>query len=108
MPNKVRWGVLGAANIAVKKVIPAMQRGEWSEVLGLASRDVEKARAAARGLGVPKVYGSYEGLLGDPELKAVYHPLPDYLHLPWTAKAAQARKHVLRRKPVSMAGPQRN
>ena len=103
MPNKVRWGVLGAANIAVKKVIPAMQRGEWSEVLGLASRDVEKARAAARGLGVPKVYGSYEELLADPEIEAVYNPLPNHLHLPWTAKAAEAGKHVLCEKPVAMS-----
>src|SRR2546423_12942605 len=105
MPNKVRWGVLGAANIAVKKVIPAMQRGEWSEVLGLASRDVEKARAAARGLGVPKVYGSYEGLLGDPEIEAVYNPLPNHLHGPRTAKAAAGRKHALPQKPAAMRVP---
>jgi predicted dehydrogenase len=103
MPDKVRWGVLGAANIAVKKVIPAMQRGEWCEVLGLASRDVEKARAAARALGVPKVYGSYEELLADDSVEAVYNPLPNNLHVYWTKKAAEAGKHVLCEKPIAMS-----
>ena len=103
MPDKVRWGVLGAANIAVKKVIPAMQRGELCEVLGLASRDVEKARRAAHALGVPKVYGSYEELLADEEIEAVYNPLPNNLHVPWTKKAAEAGKHVLCEKPVAMS-----
>src|ERR671931_252507 len=102
MPGKVRWGVLGAANIAVKKVIPAMQRGEWSEVVALASRDVERARAAAQALGIRKVYGSYDGLLADPEVEAVYNPLPNHLHVPWTTLAAEAGKHVLCEKPVAM------
>src|SRR5918911_380699 len=103
MPSKVRWGVLGAANIAVKKVIPAMQRGEWSEVVGLASRDVERARGEARALGIRKVYGSYEELLADEEIEAVYNPLPNHLHVPWTTKAAEAGKHVLCEKPVAMS-----
>ena len=103
MPDKVRWGVLGAANIAVKKVIPAMQRGELCEVLGLASRDVEKARRAAHALGIRKVYGSYEELLADEEIEAVYNPLPNNLHVPWTKKAAEAGKHVLCEKPVAMS-----
>jgi predicted dehydrogenase len=102
MPDKVRWGVLGAANIAVKKVVPAMQRGEWSEVVALASRDVERARAAAGALGVRKVYGSYEELLADPEIEAVYNPLPNHLHVPWTTSAAEAGKHVLCEKPIAM------
>jgi predicted dehydrogenase len=106
MPNKVRWGVLGAANIAVKKVIPAMQRGEWSEVVGLASRDVGRAREAAHLLGVRKVYGSYEELLADPEVEAVYNPLPNHLHVPWTTKAAEAGKHVLCEKPIAMSAPE--
>ena len=103
MPNKVRWGVLGAANIAVKKVVPAMQRGEWSEVVALASRDVERARAAAQSLGIRKVYGSYEELLADPEVEAVYNPLPNHLHVPWTTRAAEAGKHVLCEKPIAMS-----
>jgi predicted dehydrogenase len=103
MPDKVRWGVLGAANIAVRKVIPAMQRGEWSEVSALASRDVERAREAARSLGVRKVYGSYEELLADEEVEAVYNPLPNHLHVPWTTRAAEAGKHVLCEKPIAMS-----
>jgi predicted dehydrogenase len=102
MPDKMRWGVLGAANIAVKKVIPAMQRGEWSEIVALASRDVGRAREAARSLGIPKAYGSYEELLADEEIEAVYNPLPNHLHVPWTTKAAEAGKHVLCEKPISL------
>lgn len=103
MPTKVRWGVLGAANIAVRKVIPAMQRGEWSEVVALASRDAARAREAARALGVRKVYGSYEELLADEEVEAVYNPLPNHLHAPWTTRAAEAGKHVLCEKPIAMS-----
>ena|ERR1043165_6105697 len=102
MPDKVRWGVLGAANIAVRKVVPAMQRGEWSEVSALASRDVGRARAAARSLGIRKVYGSYEELLADAEIEAVYNPLPNNLHAHWTTLAAEAGKHVLCEKPIAM------
>jgi len=102
MTSKVRWGVLGAAYIALKKVIPAMQRGAWSEVVALASRDAGRAREAARSLGVPKAFGSYEELLADSEIEAVYNPLPNHLHVPWTTKAAEAGKHVLCEKPVAM------
>jgi predicted dehydrogenase len=103
MSNKVRWGVLGAANIAVKKVIPAMQRGEWSEVSAIASRDIERARRAAEQLGIPKVYGSYEELLADAEVEAVYNPLPNHLHVPWSIKAMDAGKHVLCEKPIGLS-----
>jgi predicted dehydrogenase len=103
MTSKVRWGVLGAANIAVKKVIPAMQRGEWSEVIGLASRDVTRAREAALALGIPKAYGSYEEMLADNEIEAIYNPLPNHLHVPWTVKAAEAGKHVLCEKPIALS-----
>ncbi|HZT61066.1 MAG TPA: Gfo/Idh/MocA family oxidoreductase [Pyrinomonadaceae bacterium] len=103
MPDKVRWGVLGAANIAVKKVIPAMQRGEWSEVVALASRDAGRAGEAARALGIVKAYGSYEELLADERVEAIYNPLPNHLHAPWTVKAAEAGKHVLCEKPVAMS-----
>ena len=102
MRNKVRWGVLGAAQIAVRKVIPGMQKGEWSEIAAIASRDRRKAEAAAGKLGIPKAYGSYEELLRDPEIEAVYNPLPNHLHVPWTVKAAEAGKHVLCEKPLSL------
>jgi predicted dehydrogenase len=100
--EKVRWGVLGAAKIAVEKVIPAMQRDEWSEVVGVASRDAGTAARVARELGIAKSYGSYEELLADPEIEAVYNPLPNHLHVPWTLKAAEAGKHVLCEKPIAM------
>ena len=102
MSKKVEWGVLGVANIAVKKVIPAMQRGEWSQVGAIASRDLEKARRAAEQLGIRKAYGSYEELLADPEVEAIYNPLPNHLHVPWSIKAAEAGKHVLCEKPISL------
>jgi predicted dehydrogenase len=100
--RKVRWGVLGAAHIAVKKVIPAMQRGEWCDMAAIASRDLAKARLAADALGVPKAYGSYEELLADPEIEAVYNPLPNHLHVPWSVRAAEAGKHVLCEKPLAL------
>ena len=101
MNRKVKWGVLGAADIAVKKVIPAMQRGEWTEVCALASRDAAKARRAADSLGIAKAY-SYEELLADKEIEAIYNPLPNHLHVPWTIKAAEAGKHVLCEKPIAL------
>jgi predicted dehydrogenase len=97
--NKVRWGVLGVANIAVKQVIPAMQQGAWSEITALASRDLAKAKQAATSLSIAKAYGSYEELLADDAIEAVYNPLPNHLHAPWTIKAAEAGKHVLCEKP---------
>jgi predicted dehydrogenase len=102
MPDKVCWGVLGAANIALKKVIPAMQRGERCEIAAIASRDFSKARAAAAELAVPKAYGSYEELLADPTIEAIYNPLPNHLHVPWSIRAAEAGKHVLCEKPIGL------
>lgn len=102
MEQKVKWGILGVANIAVQKVIPAMQRGEWSQIVGIASRDLKKAQQAAGKLGIPKAYGSYEALLADPEVEAIYNPLPNHLHVPWSIKAAEAGKHVLCEKPLSI------
>jgi predicted dehydrogenase len=99
---KVRWGVLGVAKIAVEKVIPAMQQGEWSEVTAIASRDLEKARAASARLGIPKAYGSYDELLVDPDVDAIYNPLPNDLHVPWTIRAAERGKHVLCEKPIAL------
>ncbi len=103
MPRKVQWGVIGVANIATAKVIPAMQRGEWSEVVAIASRDQSRAAKAAIELGIPKAYGSYEELLVDPEVEAVYNPLPNHLHMPWSLRAAQAGKHVLCEKPIVLS-----
>jgi len=102
MAHKVRWGVLSTAKIGVEKVIPAMQLGKHSEVTAIASRDAARARKAADELGIAKAYGSYEELLADPEIDAIYNPLPNQLHVPWTAKAAEAGKHVLCEKPLSM------
>jgi predicted dehydrogenase len=101
--RKVKWGVLGAASIAVRKVIPGMQTGEWSEVMAIASRDLAKGEAAAQKLRIAKVYGSYEELLADPRIEAVYVPLPNHLHVPWSIKAAEAGKHVLCEKPLSLS-----
>jgi predicted dehydrogenase len=100
--QKIRWGVLGAAGIALKKVIPAMQLGEVTEVTGIASRDLAKAKDAAARLGIRKTYSSYEDLLADPEIDAVYNPLPNHLHAPWTIQAASAGKHVLCEKPIAL------
>jgi len=104
--QKVRWGVLGVARIATVKVIPAMQQGRLSQIVGIASRDRAKAAEAARVLGIPKVYGSYEDMLADPEIEAVYNPLPNHLHVPWSIRAAEAGKHVLCEKPVAMNAAQ--
>lgn len=102
MAKKIRWGVLGAANIAVKKVIPAMQAGEYCTMTAIASRDSEKAKQIAADLNIPKFYGSYEELLADREIDAIYNPLPNNLHVEWTVKAAEAGKHVLCEKPVAL------
>jgi predicted dehydrogenase len=101
--RKIRWGVLGVAKIATEKVIPAMQRGQWSEVTAIASRHLEKARAAAARLGIPKACGSYEDLLSDDQVDAIYNPLPNHLHVPWTIKAAEQGKHVLCEKPIALS-----
>jgi predicted dehydrogenase len=100
--RKVRWGVLGAARIARVKVIPAMQRGVRSEVVAVASRELGTAEAVASDLGIPKAYGSYEELLADPAIDAVYNPLPNHLHVPWSIRAANAGKHVLCEKPIAL------
>lgn len=100
--KKIRWGVLSTASIGVRKVLPAMQKGEFSTVVALASRDLRKAKEAATQLGIPTAYGSYEELVADPNVDAIYNPLPNQLHVPWTIKAAEAGKHVLCEKPISL------
>ena len=102
MSKKLRFGVLSTANIGLKKVLPAMQQGKLTTVSAIASRDIAKAREAAAKLDIPTAYGSYEELLADPNIDAIYNPLPNQLHVPMTTKAAEAGKHVLCEKPISM------
>ncbi len=102
MKKKISWGILGAAKIAINNVIPAMQAGEYCEISAIASRDLEKSKRFAEQLNIPKFYGSYEELIADAEIEAVYIPLPNDLHYEWTAKAANAGKHVLCEKPLAM------
>ena len=98
----VKWGILGVARIGMEKVVPAMQQAAGVEVVGIASRDAARAESARQQLGIAKAYGSYEELLADPEIEAVYNPLPNHLHVPWTQKALAAGKHVLCEKPLGM------
>jgi predicted dehydrogenase len=100
--SKLRWGVLGVARIATVKVIPGMQRSALCEIAAIASREPAKAEDAADALGIPKAYGSYEELLADPDIDAIYNPLPNHLHVPWSIRAAEAGKHVLCEKPLGM------
>ena len=100
-PKKIRWGVLGVASIAVRRAIPGMQKGALCEISAIASRDKRRAEDAAAKLGIAKAYGSYDELLADPEIDAIYNPLPNHLHVPWSIRAAEAGKHVLCEKPVS-------
>ena len=102
MAQTVNWGILSTAKIGREKVIPAMQKGEVSRVLGIASRDQASAQKTADALGIPRAYGSYEALLADPEIHAIYNPLPNHLHVPWSIKALEAGKHVLCEKPIAL------
>lgn len=98
----VNWGVISTALIGTEKVIPAMQRSRHCRIQAIASRDPARAKEWAKTLGIPKAYGSYEELLADPEIEAVYNPLPNHLHVPWSIKAAEAGKHVLCEKPIAL------
>jgi predicted dehydrogenase len=102
MADRVRWGVLSTAKIGREKVLPAMIRSERCAVVALASRDPAAAQTVAGALGIPTAYGSYEALLADPTIEAVYNPLPNHLHVPWTIKALEAGKHVLCEKPIGL------
>jgi predicted dehydrogenase len=102
MAETVNWGILSTAKIGREKVIPGMQKGAVSRVLGLASRDRTTAEQTAAALGIPRAYGSYEDLLADPEIDAVYNPLPNHLHVPWSIRALEAGKHVLCEKPIAL------
>lgn len=100
---KIRWGILGVAKIATEKVIPAMQRGERTEVVAIASRSKSRADQAAIELGIPSAHGSYDELLADENVDAIYNPLPNHLHVPWSIKALEAGKHVLCEKPIGLS-----
>ncbi len=102
--SKIRWGILSTAKIGIEKVIPAMKLGKYSEVVAIASRDINQAKKAAIALEIPKAYGSYQELLSDPDIDAVYIPLPNHLHVPWAIKSLEAGKHVLLEKPVGLSG----
>ncbi len=98
----VKWGIISTANIGLEKVIPGMLKSAEIDVVAIASRKLKTARAAADKLGIPKAYGSYEELLADPEIEAVYNPLPNHLHVPLTIAAVKAGKHVLCEKPIAI------
>jgi predicted dehydrogenase len=100
--KKVVWGILGTARIGRQRVIPGMQKSAWCDIRAIASRSLEAAREAALALGIPKAYGSYEELLADAEIEAVYNPLPNHLHVPLSLQAAAAGKHVLCEKPAAL------
>ena len=102
--KKVRWGIVSTADIGVKKVIPGIMKSEHSQVVALGSRDLGRAQEALKTLGLPnaKAHGSYEALFADPNVDAIYNPLPNHLHVPMTLAAARAGKHVLCEKPISI------
>jgi len=99
----VRWGVVSTAKIGVEKVIPGMLKSKELEIVAIASRDKKRAEACAKQFGIPKAYGSYEELLADPTIEAIYNPLPNHLHVPITLAAAKAGKHVLCEKPIALS-----
>src|SRR4051812_6982702 len=103
MADRLRWGILSTANIATEKVIPGLRRSVRSEVLAIASREDGRAAEVASRLDIPRAYGSYDALLADPDIDAVYIPLPNHLHAEWTIAAARAGKHVLCEKPLAMS-----
>src|SRR5262245_5576527 len=100
--DKVRWGVLSTAKIGRKQVIPATQKSQFGRVTAIASRDLAQAKAVASELGIEKAYGSYAELLADPDVDAIYNPLPNHLHVSWSIRALEAGKHVLCEKPVAL------
>ena len=101
MNHRVKWGILSTASIAQRRVLPAMLNCERAEIAAIASRSIDKATAVAKEFSIPKVYGSYDELLADPEIEAIYNPLPNHLHVEWSIRAASRGKHVLCEKPLS-------
>ena len=101
--DKIRWGVLSTAKIGLRSVIPALQKGMFSEVTAIASRSLPKAEVAASSLGIAKAYGSYQELLADPDVDAIYNPLPNNMHLEWNLNVMEAGKHLLCEKPLGLS-----
>jgi predicted dehydrogenase len=106
MTRKVKWGILSTASIAQRRVLPAMLNCELAEISAIASRSLDKAKEVAAKFAIPKAYGSYEELLADSEIEAIYNPLPNHLHVEWSIQAARRRKHVLVEKPLSRDVPE--
>jgi D-xylose 1-dehydrogenase (NADP+, D-xylono-1,5-lactone-forming) len=102
MSRTIAWGILGCAGIAERALIPAIHAASNGRLLGIASRDPRKAKAWAARFDIPKVYADYAALLRDPDIDAVYVPLPNDLHREWSVRAARAGKHVLCEKPMAM------
>jgi predicted dehydrogenase len=100
---KIRWGVLSTAKIGRVQVIPATQTSELGVVTAIASRDLARAKTVAAELGIEKAYGSYQDLLADADIDAIYNPLPNHLHMQWSIRALKAGKHVLCEKPVALS-----
>src|ERR1700740_1112013 len=101
MTKKVKWGILSTASIAQRRVLPAMLNCQRAEITAVASRSLDKAKSVAAKFSIPKVYGSYEELLADPEIEVIYNPLPNHMHVEWSIRAASHGKHVLCEKPLS-------
>src|SRR5580698_1063004 len=104
--SKIQWGVLSTANIGIKRVIPAIIAGRGGVVAAIASRDADRAGKVAANFGIARSYGTYEALLADPDIAAIYNPLPNHLHVEWTVKALDAGKHVLCEKPIALNAAQ--
>ncbi|WP_336080967.1 Gfo/Idh/MocA family protein [Thalassospira sp. CH_XMU1448-2] len=100
--RQINWGILSTAQIGLEKVIPAIQKSKSSNVLGIASRSAARSARAANDLGIQKSYASYEALIADPDIDAIYNPLPNHMHVDWTLAATRAGKHVLCEKPVGL------
>jgi predicted dehydrogenase len=101
--DQIRWGVLSTAKIGREKVIPATQRSQFGKVVAIASRDLSRAKAVAAQLGIEKAFGSYDDLLANSAIDAVYIPLPNHMHVPWSIRALAAGKHVLCEKPIGLS-----
>jgi xylose dehydrogenase (NAD/NADP) len=106
MPPKLRWGILSTAKIGIRAVIPAIQQSSNGVVAAIASRDAHTAHQVAQSLNIPRALGSYDAMLDDPEIDAVYIPLPNHLHKEWSIRAMQRGKHVLCEKPIALNAAQ--
>ena len=104
--RKIQWGILSTANIGIKRVIPAILSGERGAIAAIASRDAARAAEIAARFAIPRSHGSYQALLNDPAVDAIYNPLPNHLHVEWTVKALHAGKHVLCEKPLGLNAPE--